>query len=237
MLVGINLSAYGKGQDFDLLDAVAICDRTPGIARVRLGSLEPDHITDRIIAGLAKMNKFCPQFHISLQSGCTKTLKSMNRHYTAEEYADLCRKLRAAFPDATLTTDMMTGFHEETEADFEESLTFAKKIGFEKVHVFPYSQREGTAASKRGDSVPRQEKERRAKKLIAETDKLREVYFDGLVGKKVEVLVEQQQPDGTYTGYTRNYVPVTIHRRDLHIGDLVEVTITGVENADHCIAE
>ena len=75
------------------------------------------------------MNKFCPQFHISLQSGCTKTLKSMNRHYTAEEYADLCRKLRAAFPDATLTTDMMTGFHEETEADFEESLTFAKKIG------------------------------------------------------------------------------------------------------------
>ena len=148
ILVGINLSAYGKGQDFDLLDAVAICDRTPGIARVRLGSLEPDHITDRMIAGLAKIDKFCPQFHISLQSGCTKTLKSMNRHYTAEEYADLCRKLRAAFPDATLTTDMMTGFHEETEADFEESLAFAKKIGFEKVHVFPYSQREGTAASK-----------------------------------------------------------------------------------------
>ena len=205
VLVGINLSAYGKGQDFDLLDAVAICDRTPGIARVRLG--------------------------------CTKTLKSMNRHYTADEYADLCRKLRAAFPGATLTTDMMTGFHEETEADFEESLAFAKKIGFEKVHVFPYSQREGTAASKRGDSVPRQEKERRAKKLIAETDKLREAYFDGLVGQKAQVLVEQQQPNGTYTGYTRNYVPVTIHRRDLHIGDLVEVTITGVENADHCIAE
>ena len=136
-----------------------------------------------------------------------------------------------------MTTDMMTGFHEETEADFEESLAFAKKIGFEKVHVFPYSQREGTAASKRGDSVPRQEKERRAKKLIAETDKLREAYFDGLVGQKAQVLVEQQQPDGTYTGYTRNYVPVTIHRRDLHIGDLVEVTITGVENADHCIAE
>jgi len=237
VLVGINLSAYGKGQDFDLLDAVAICDRTPGIARVRLGSLEPDHITDRMIAGLAKIEKFCPQFHISLQSGCTKTLKSMNRHYTADEYADLCRKLRAAFPGATLTTDMMTGFHEETEADFEESLAFAKKIGFEKVHVFPYSQREGTAASKRGDSVPRQEKERRAKKLIAETDKLREAYFDGLVGQKAQVLVEQQQPNGTYTGYTRNYVPVTIQRRDLHIGDLVEVTITGVENADHCIAE
>ena len=101
VLVGINLSAYGKGQDFDLLDAVAICDRTPGIARVRLGSLEPDHITDRMIAGLAKIEKFCPQFHISLQSGCTKTLKSMNRHYTADEYADLCRKLRAAFPGAT----------------------------------------------------------------------------------------------------------------------------------------
>ena len=240
VLTGIEISSWGQDLEGkpELIEAIeAICQGLSPDTRVRLGSLEPDHITDRMIAGLAKIEKFCPQFHISLQSGCTKTLKSMNRHYTADEYADLCRKLRAAFPGATLTTDMMTGFHEETEADFEESLAFAKKIGFEKVHVFPYSQREGTAASKRGDSVPRQEKERRAKKLIAETDKLREVYFDGLVGNKVEVLVEQQQPDGTYTGYTRNYVPVTIHRRDLHIGDLVDVTITGVENADHCIAE
>ncbi len=112
-----------------------------------------------------------------------------------------------------------------------------RRSGLKRYMYSPYSQREGTAASKRGDSVPRQEKERRAKKLIAETDKLREAYFDGLVGQKAQVLVEQQQSNGTYTGYTRNYVPVTIHRRDLHIGDLVDVTITGVENADHCIAE
>lgn len=237
VLVGINLSAYGKSKDFDLLDAVAICNNTPGIERVRLGSLEPDHITDRIIEGLSRMDKFCPQFHISLQSGCTKTLKAMNRHYTAPEYEALCNKLRATFSDATITTDMMTGFHEETEADFEESLAFAKKIKFEKVHVFPYSQREGTVASKRGDSVPKQEKERRARQLIAETDKLRSAYFDSLIGKEAEVLIEQQQPDGSFTGYTRNYVPVRILRQGLTIGETITVTVTGVDQADYCIAE
>lgn len=158
VLVGINLSAYGKGEDFNIVDAVKICAQTDGILRVRLGSLEPDHITDKIIDQLAKIDKFCPQFHISLQSGCDKTLKDMNRHYSAAEYAKLCDKLRAAFDDASITTDVMVGFNEESESDFKESLEFVKGIGFEKVHVFPYSERTGTAASRRGDSVSKQEK-------------------------------------------------------------------------------
>ena len=115
VLVGINLSAYGKGTDFNIADAVETCAGVNGISRIRLGSLEPDHITDSIISRLSTVHKFCPQFHISLQSGCNKTLKNMNRHYTAEEYEELCNKLRAAFKDCSLTTDVMVGFHEETE--------------------------------------------------------------------------------------------------------------------------
>ena len=172
VLVGINLSAYGKGEDYNIVDAVKICADTNGIERVRLGSLEPDHITDDIIRQLSQIHKFCPQFHLSLQSGCNKTLKNMNRHYTAEEYRALCEKLRNAFDSTSITTDVMVGFNEETDDDFTESLDFVKSIGFEKVHVFPYSQRNGTAASRKGDSVPKQEKEKRAQIMIEETEKI-----------------------------------------------------------------
>lgn len=110
VLVGINLSAYGKNEDFNIVDAVKICAENKKILRVRLGSLEPDHITDKIIDELSKIDKFCAQFHISLQSGCDKTLKNMNRHYTASEYKSLCNKLRSSFIDASLTTDVMVGF-------------------------------------------------------------------------------------------------------------------------------
>ena len=175
VLVGINLSAYGKGEDFNIVDAVKICNENEKIKRIRLGSLEPDHLTDEVIDGLSSCEKLCPQFHISLQSGCNKTLKSMNRHYTAEEYKALCTKLRASFYDASLTTDVMVGFNDETEADFSESLDFVKNIAFEKVHVFPYSERVGTAASKRGDNVSKQEKEHRAAVMIEETEKRRPV--------------------------------------------------------------
>ena len=146
VLVGINLSSYGKGQEFNIVDAVRICNDDPNIKRVRLGSLEPDHITDEVIEGLAQCKKLCPQFHISLQSGCDKTLKEMNRHYNSDEYRRLCKKLRDTFDDATVTTDIMVGFNNESEDDFNVSLAFAKEIGFEKVHTFPYSERQGTVA-------------------------------------------------------------------------------------------
>lgn len=236
VLVGINLSAYGKNEDFDIVDAVNVCTENKMIERIRLGSLEPDHITDDIIERLAKIEKFCPQFHLSLQSGCNKTLKNMNRHYTAEEYKALCHKLRSTFDNASITTDVMVGFHQEEEKDFEESLSFVKEIAFEKVHTFPYSEREGTAASKKGDSVPKKEKERRAAVMIAETDKIRTEYLKGLIGQNTEVLFENEISENVYQGYTKNYLPVQITSKENLVGKTICVKIRDC-NADYCIAE
>lgn len=235
VLVGINLSAYGKGTDFNIADAVETCAGVDGISRIRLGSLEPDHITDSIISRLSTVHKFCPQFHISLQSGCNKTLKNMNRHYTAEEYEELCNKLRAAFKDCSLTTDVMVGFHEETEQDFEESLAFVKRIRFEKVHVFPYSERTGTAASKRGDSVSKQEKDRRASVMITETEKIRQNYLERQIGKKVRLLVEGRANREYLRGYTKNYLPVLLKSTQDLTGCETDCIIQSVKN-DECIA-
>lgn len=236
VLVGINLSAYGKNENYDIADAVKICSDTDGILRVRLGSLEPDHITDEIIEKLADCEKFCPQFHISLQSGCTKTLKNMNRHYTTEEYEELCTKLRSTFPDASITTDVMVGFHEESEDDFRESLEFVKKIGFEKVHVFPYSERKGTLASRKGDSVSKSVKEKRAAEMISQADALRKEFFKKYLGKSIRVLVENKIGDFLYSGYTENYLPVHIKSDNCKIGQIVSVTVKEIGD-DYCIAE
>lgn len=235
VLVGINLSAYGKGTDFNIADAVETCAGVDGISRIRLGSLEPDHITDSIISRLSTVHKFCPQFHISLQSGCNKTLKNMNRHYTAEEYEELCNKLRAAFKGCSLTTDVMVGFHEETEQDFEESLAFVKRISFEKVHVFPYSERAGTAASKRGDSVSKQEKDRRTSVMIAETEKIRQNYLESQIGRKVRLLVEGRANREYLRGYTKNYLPVLLKSTQDLTGCETDCIIQSVKN-DECIA-
>lgn len=234
VLVGINLSSYGKGQNFNIVDAIRICNENENIRRIRLGSLEPDHITDDIIDGMAKYEKFCPQFHISLQSGCDKTLKEMNRHYNSAEFKQLCDKLRAAFPDATLTTDVMVGFNNESDEDFKQSLKFVKQINFEKVHVFPYSEREGTVASKKGDNVPRAEKERRAAIMIEQTNNQRIAYFNSLIGTTQKVLFEAKTKDSYYQGYTKNYIPVkAIFDTDV-IGKELEVTIKAVDNKEDC---
>lgn len=236
VLVGINLSAYGKDENFDLVDAVKICAENKNIIRIRLGSLEPDHITDDIIDRLSEIKKFCPQFHISLQSGCNKTLKNMNRHYTAEEYKSLCDKLRSTFNDASITTDVMVGFHQETQEDFNISLDFVKEIEFEKVHVFPYSERTGTAASKKGDDVPKADKERRAEIMIKAADEIRHNYLQALVGRKAEVLFESEVEEGIYQGYTKSYLPVRIKSNKNIIGSLITVTIKDYCD-DFCMAE
>ena len=217
VLVGINLSSYGKGRDFNILDAVKICNDDENILRVRLGSLEPDHITDEIIAGLSEFEKFCPQFHISLQSGCDKTLSDMNRHYTADEYRRIANKIRETFKDAVITTDVMTGFNEESEDDFNESLSFIKEIGFEKVHTFPYSERKGTAASRKGDSVPKKITDERAATVIKESEIIRNRFMNEQVGKSFPVLFESKIDDEIYQGYTMNYIPVRV----TSIGDII----------------
>lgn len=234
VLVGINLSAYGKGCDFDITDAVRICAENEKIQRVRLGSLEPDHLTDDIIDKLSKIDKLCPQFHISLQSGCDKTLRNMNRHYTADEYRALCKKLRSTFSDCTLTTDVMTGFHEETEEDFNTSLRFIQSIGFEKVHTFPYSQRSGTAASRRGDNVSKTEKEHRAAAVINAAQQIRQSYMNRQIGSTVLVLFESCDENNVYQGYTKNYIPVRMAFNEDIIGRELPVVLREYDATHDC---
>lgn len=230
VLVGINLSAYcDEGKD--IADAVRTVAEVEGIKRVRLGSLEPDHITDDIIEKLSSCSKFCPQFHISLQSGCTATLKRMNRHYTADEYELLCKKLRSTFTDCTLTTDVMVGFNGETDEEFAESLEFVKKIGFEKVHIFPYSVREGTAAAKLSGRIEKAVKEKRVKEMEKAADELRKSYLSSQFGKTVEIIPEEFS-SGMTGGYTANYTPVKIKGETNE--STVKVLIEGVEG-DSCI--
>ncbi|MBO4894522.1 MAG: tRNA (N(6)-L-threonylcarbamoyladenosine(37)-C(2))-methylthiotransferase MtaB [Clostridia bacterium] len=231
--VGINLSAYGSDIGSNLVEAVKAAAEPEGIKRVRLGSLEPDHITDEVIKSLSEIPKLCPQFHISLQSGCDRTLKRMNRHYTADEYRKLCEKLRSTFDGCTLTTDLMTGFPGETDEDFLESLEFVKEIKFLKVHVFPYSEREGTPAARMDNSVPRHIREQRAVTAIKEADAIRRDFFEAQRGRTLSVLAEKETC-GFYTGYTANYIPVKFTGDSVKDGEITDVFITDVDE-DRCL--
>ena len=210
VLVGINLSAYGLGEDFDLADAVECACAVDGIERVRLGSIEPERMDEAMISRLASQPKFCPQFHLSLQSGCDKTLKAMNRHYNTEQYAEIVENLRKAFDNASVTTDVMVGFAGESLKDFEESVDFVKKIGFAKVHIFPYSQRKGTVAADAPEQVAPQEKERRASLMNEAAEQTRVEFLQSQTGLTEEVLVERKRKS-YYEGYTKNYTPVHIN--------------------------
>lgn len=235
VFVGINLSAYGLDTGCSICDALQLAQDTDGIERFRLGSLEPDHITDAVIERLAGMDKFCPQFHLSLQSGCDALLKRMNRHYDTAEYSALCDKLKATFPDLSLTTDIIVGFPGETPEYFNETVEYAKKTGFMKVHVFPFSPREGTPAWNYDRKLGNAEKARRCKILQTECDKIRENFMRSLIGKTADVLFETPK-DGVQHGYTKNYTPVAVKSDTALTGRILRVRITGIEN-DICTAE
>ena len=232
VLVGINLSAYGKGSDLTLADAVFAVGENEKVERIRLGSLEPDHITNELIEKLSKCCKLCPQFHISLQSGCDKILKKMNRHYTSDEYYLLCQKLRKEFNDCTLTTDIMVGFPYENEEDFQITKEFARKVGFEKIHIFPYSRRSGTVADKMDCQVEKSVKSQRVAELSAVADNIRNNFLEKQIDKTLSVLVEEKQKDNEYFGYTANYTPVKV--ADGIVGEIKEVKIKSVQD-DYCI--
>lgn len=225
VLVGINLSAYGLNKDFNLADAVECACSVDGIERVRLGSIEPEQMGEELIARLAAQPKFCPQFHLSLQSGCDKTLRDMNRHYDTVEYATIVKNLRNAFDNSSMTTDVMVGFAGESEEDFKASMDFVKKIGFAKVHVFPYSRRQGTTAASAPNQVAPQEKERRAKLMGEQVLQARKDFLATQVGLSETVLVERFR-HGYLEGYTKNYTPVHIitNKNDL-CGQIVNVKI------------
>lgn len=210
VLTGINLSAYGQELGLHLCDAVEAACAPQGIARVRLGSLEPEQLSEDVIARLAGQEKLCPQFHLSLQSGCDATLRRMNRHYDTQEYRTIVRNLRAAFPNCAVTTDIMVGFPGETEEEFVQSLAFAEEIGFAKAHVFAYSRRPGTRANDAPDQVTQRVKEARSHRMIAATRQTKEAFFRAQLGRMEPVLFEQEAAPNVYDGYTANYTPVKI---------------------------
>lgn len=237
VLVGINLSCYGREFGLRLVDAVEAACSVDGIERVRLGSLEPELISDDDIKRMAAQKKLCPQFHLSLQSGCDATLKAMNRKYNTSEYLEIVTKLRNAFDDCAITTDIMVGFPGETDEDFKESLLFAQKTGFAKTHIFPYSKRDGTIAAKRDDQIDPRIKEERAKEMAGVCENSHKDFLTGLIGKTVPVLLETQTDDGCYKGYTPNYTSVKIMSQNMEKclkNKIIYVKIERLEN-DYCI--
>lgn len=210
VLVGINLSKYGTDIGHNLCDAVECVAQNPIITRIRLGSLEPELLDEESILRLSKCEKFCPQFHLSLQSGCTETLKRMNRRYTNDEYAEIVERIRRNFSNSAITTDVMVGFPGETQEEFEESLDFVTEIGFAKVHVFPYSRRSGTVADRMSDQISKAVKEDRAAKMIYVTEKKRLEFLNSQVGLVSEVLFERLDKNGMFEGYTKNYTMVSV---------------------------
>ncbi|MDD6269456.1 MAG: tRNA (N(6)-L-threonylcarbamoyladenosine(37)-C(2))-methylthiotransferase MtaB [Oscillospiraceae bacterium] len=213
VLCGINLAFYGMEWGGSLLEAVK-CVSEEGAVRIRLGSLEPERITDELLEGLAKIPGFCPQFHLSLQSGSDTVLKRMNRRYTAAEYEDICRRVRKYFPDCAFTTDIMTGFPGETEKEFEETMAFAKKTGFAVIHVFRYSRRPGTAAAKMEGQVQESVKTERMKKLRELGEHMQEEHLRKQVGRTVPVLFEREKGDGFHIGHAPDGTVVKIPEKN-----------------------
>jgi len=236
VLTGINLSAYGQEIGLHLCDAVEAACEPDSVARVRLGSLEPEQLNEDVIARLSRQKKLCPQFHLSLQSGSDATLKRMNRHYSAEEYRTIVKNLRAAFANAAITTDIMVGFPGETDKEFQESLAFAEEISFAKVHVFAYSRRPGTKANDAPDQVTPAVKEQRSRLMIEATQKTKEAFFGEQIGLTEPVLFERECDKNVYEGYTENYTPVKAHSGRSLSGEIVPSRITGALS-DCCLAE
>ena len=233
VLAGINLSAAGRDQGYRLIDAIELAASVKGIQRVRLGSLEPDVITPDDFARMAATGKVCPQFHLSLQSGSDTVLRRMGRRYDTQAYYRVVEEIRSRFEHPALTTDLMVGFPGETDREFEESLEFAKKVGFAKIHVFSYSQREGTRAAAMPQQVQPQIKKQRSTRLIAEGEELRQSFLTNMVGTLQPVLFEERAAGGEQAGYTPNYTPVTVlEHQDLR-GQIREVRITEI-SGDGC---
>lgn len=236
VLTGINLSAYGQEFGLHLCDAIEAACAVDGIERVRLGSLEPEQLSEDVIRRMAGQEKLCPQFHLSLQSGCDATLKRMNRHYTADEYRTIVRNLRAAFDNAAITTDIMVGFAGETDEEFRASLDFAKEIAFAKVHVFAYSRRPGTRAYDMGNQLTNAVKEARSREMIRVTTDTQHQFFASQVGRTERVLFERAVSEGVYEGYSMNYTPVITASDTPLAGKILDVCIEGF-NETHCIGK
>ena len=209
VITGIHIASYGKDfeEEYKLINLLEDINKIDGIKRIRLGSLEPNVITEEFVERLSKLEKICNHFHLSLQSGCNETLKRMNRKYTIEQIEESIKLLRGNFEDVALTTDIIVGFPGETEKEFENTYNFLEKINLTKMHVFKYSPREGTRAAVMPDQIDGTIKEQRSQKLIELSNKNEEEFLKKQIGKNVEVLFEEQE--GKYwKGHTSNYLVV-----------------------------
>lgn len=227
VLTAISLPSYGTDTGTGLAELVEHAAAVPGIDRIRLGSLDPDMLTDEDIRRLAAVPQLCPQFHLSLQSGCDKTLRAMRRPYTTAQYAEVVEKLRKAFgeEELSLTTDVIVGFPGETEEDFEASMAFVTAQRFLKVHVFPYSRRSGTPAYDFPDQIPEHEKEARSRRMNEAVEAVRAEEAAAMQGRKAEVLLETPLSNTLFTGYTKQYLPVVVTAPGYKSGDIVTVTL------------
>ena len=235
VLVGINLSKYGTDIGLTLCDAVECVAQNHKIKRIRLGSLEPELIDEEVVRRLSACTKFCPHFHLSLQSGCTETLKRMNRRYSAAEYKAIVDRIRNNFDNSSITTDVMVGFPGETEEEFTQSLNFVSDIAFAKVHVFPYSRRSGTVADRMPEQLPKNVKEQRASIMIDRTNESTNDFLLSQIGKVCDVLFERLDKSGMFEGYTDNYTLVSVDSQGSDLqGKCLKVKITDASD-ERCV--
>jgi threonylcarbamoyladenosine tRNA methylthiotransferase MtaB len=233
VITGIEISSYGRdlGGGAGLIDALEAAAKAAPDMRIRLGSLEPRTITEEFCERAAKIKNLCPQFHLSLQSGCDETLLRMRRKYDTARYAESAALLRRRFDSPAITTDLITGFPGETEEEFSKTLAFIENIGFAAMHIFPYSEREGTPAAAM-EQVDRRVREERAKRASTAAAKMHESYLASCVGKTYPVLFERGR-DGVFTGHAPNYMKVRARGAGLH-NTVRDVRITDSRNGVLC---
>ncbi len=237
VLSGIHVASYGVDMgDITLCDIIERVHDIDGIERIRFSSVEPTIITDEFIERISKLPKVCDHYHLSLQSGCNKTLKAMNRRYTAEEYYAACEKLRAAFPNVAITTDIIVGFPNESDEDFNESYDFAKKVKLSKIHVFPYSPKEGTPAAKMKGQIPPDVKSIRSSKMIDLSNRLNRQFMAQYIGSEKEVLFERLE-NGYYEGHTTNYIKVIVRSEEDLTNRLVGVKLKEIVTEETMMGE
>lgn len=222
VLIGIHLASYGKDLgNITLLDLLKEINAIDGDFRIRLGSLEPNFISEESVKELVKLEKLCPHFHLSLQSACDETLKRMNRKYTIEEFMDKVRILRENFDIVSLTTDVITGFPGETDEEFEITYNNLKKMRLNKLHVFPYSKRVGTVAANMEEQVKEEVKNERASRLIKLSEHEENEFRKKFIGKEMNVLLEKREKDGCRLGYNEQYI--NVYLKEGNAGDLVKI--------------
>lgn len=233
VLTGIHVASYGKDRhDTGLPEILRQVHEVEGIERIRFSSIEPNVVTEEFAQTMAALPKVCDHFHLSLQSGCDRTLKEMNRKYDTEKYRQAARLLRQVMPHVALTTDIIVGFPGETEADFRESYDFAKEMGFAKIHVFPYSPKKGTPAAERKDQLPNAVKTQRSHALMALSDAMAAEFLTGYVGQEVAVLYEREISPGVYEGHTTNYIKVRGTGKGNLTNQICKTRITKAENEE-----